>query len=561
MEPFEVFLATGFESLHLATFLAAHLRQRLGDRPVRIQTGVFGDLTGNLQRLRSSSCVAGACVLEWPDFDLRLSLRRLGGWTPSSLPEIVRGVREQGKQINSFLEEVCSAKSICACLPTLALPPVAFTPRAQISEHILQIYEAIARFASEASRIPNLKLVNPGAVDARSPLSERGDVRSELATGFPYRLPHASLMAELLATLLQPTQAKKGLITDLDDTLWRGIVGEDGVEGVSWDLDHHSHIHALYQQLLAALAASGVLLAVATKNAKDAAQAALRRKDLLVPFDRLYPQEINWGLKSKSISRVLQAWNIGPESVVFVDDSAFELEEVKSVHPGMECCLFPTLDEQAARELMEHLRDIFGKSSFTEEDAFRIESVRRQPKHDFLICDQETSDLVLAGIESELTFALRHDAGDIRALDLINKTNQFNLTGRRYAPGELKAALDEPGSFLLVASYRDKFGPLGKIGVVVASVSPPRLRVKDWVMSCRAFSRRIEFATLAFLFSKFEVEQIEFNFRPTKRNGPLREFLEHLCCVPLIDPILLSREDFELRSSPSFARIVEEPNA
>src|SRR6185295_4898361 len=97
------------------------------------------------------------------------------------------------------------------------------------------------------------------------PLATRLDVKSYVATGFPYRVVHASVLADLLARLLQPPVPKKGIITDLDNTLWLGILGEDGPGGVSWDLDHKSHMHGLYQQLLHSLAEAGTLIAAASK--------------------------------------------------------------------------------------------------------------------------------------------------------------------------------------------------------------------------------------------------------------------------------------------------------
>ena len=147
----------------------------------------------------------------------------------------------------------------------------------------------------------------------------------------------------MLADLIQPRPAKKGLITDLDDTLWRGLLGEEGVAGISWDLDRHSHIHALYQQTLRALAESGVLIAVASKNDPALVTEALARRDLLLPKDCLFPIEVNWKAKSQSVYRILEAWNINADAVVFVDDSPIELAEVQSLFPAIKCLRFPAM--------------------------------------------------------------------------------------------------------------------------------------------------------------------------------------------------------------------------
>ena len=201
-------------------------------------------------------------------------------------------------------------------------------------------------------------------------------MKADLTTGFPYRLEHAAKLAALLAALLTNPTPKKGLITDLDDTLWRGILGELGPQGVTWDLASHTQIHGIYQQMLATLAASGVLVGVASKNDPRLVEEALSRPDLHVPRQRLFPVEAHWQPKSESVSRILRTWNIGPEAVVFVDDSPMELAEVANAYHEVECLAFTPKDPDSAFRLCERLRDIFGEGSLSEEDRIRAESIR-----------------------------------------------------------------------------------------------------------------------------------------------------------------------------------------
>src|SRR5262249_38332555 len=156
---------------------------------------------------------------------------------------------------------------------------------------------------------------------------------------------------------------KKGLITDLDDTLWRGVLGEAGVRGITWDLDHHSLIHGLYQQLLGSLAEAGSLIAAASKNERGSGEPAVRRPDRGVPGRVLFPIEAHWGPKSESVERILRTWNVAADSVVFVDDSPIELAEVKAAYPSMVCLRFPTNDDQEALAFLGELRDLFGKET------------------------------------------------------------------------------------------------------------------------------------------------------------------------------------------------------
>jgi FkbH-like protein len=359
------------------------------------------------------------------------------------------------------------------------------------------------------------------------------------------------------------------LITDLDDTLWRGLLGEEGVAGVSWELDRRSHIHALYQQLLGALSESGVLLGVASKNDPALVDEALDRQDLLLQRDRLFPVEVNWGPKSQSIGRILAAWNIDPDAVVFVDDSPMELAEVKANYPAMECLQFPRDDDQSAYELLGTLRDLFAKQAILEEDAIRAASVRSGSQFQKHATGEtvEPSETFLAQVDAELTLSLVTPAGAARAFELVNKTNQFSLNGRRLSETEFQAALQRPGAMSLLVGYSDKYGPLGKIAVVLgqveASLPTSVLKIDAWVMSCRAFSRHIEYKCLEYLFESLNVAEIELDFQPTPRNGPLQAFLTQLTDSELLvdgepaAPLKIQRETFMRRKPRLWQKINE----
>lgn len=545
-QEFEVYLACGIFPLHLTTFLAAHLRRRLPDRAIEIQTGLYGDLPGNLEQLRKSSARAGVVIVEWSDLDPRLGLRRLGGWGPNILPDIQAGVEQTASQLLERLAAAAQSIPLALSLPTIPLPPISYQPGEQFGIANLRLEKTLADFALDAAEIPHVKIVNRQRLDTISAVSERLDVKSELSTGFPYRTTHASRLSELIAYLIHPRPPKKGLITDLDDTLWRGLLGEEGVNGISWELDRRSHIHALYQQLLRALSESGVLIGVASKNDPALVREALARQDLILPAEYLFPVEVNWGPKSQSIGRILEAWNINADAVVFIDDSALELAEVKSLYPEMECLRFSIDDEQSVYGLLENLRDLFAKPAILADDVIRVASVRSgsefqshaqtesaRPLEDFL--EQVNAELTLSGIPLN---------GEPRAVELVNKTNQFNLNGRRLDDGEFQTALNRPNAVSLLVSYDDKYGPLGKIAVLLGQVESSVLKIDTWVMSCRAFSRYIEHRCLEYLFESLDVAEIELEYRETARNGPVREFLSQFVDMESAGPIRIDRETF-----------------
>jgi FkbH-like protein len=448
-----------------------------------------------------------------------------------------------------MMEEISQRLPLVLCLPTLPVPPISFVPGWQTSSFELDLRAVVQSISSKVSGCAQVRILSAQRIDLVSPLRERLDVESEVLTGFPYRLPHASALAALLAFLTRGPIAKKGLITDLDDTLWRGILGEVGVEGISWDLDHHSQMHAFYQRFLGALASEGVLIGVASKNERSLVEEAFQREDLALSSTTIFPVEAGWGSKSQAVARILKTWNVGPDSVVFVDDSPLELAEVKGSYPQVECIQFPTKDSASAYDLTLRLRDLFGKSAISEEDTIRIESIRcSSVATEFSDAATPTSADFLERVEAQITFDFTQTPLDPRGLELVNKTNQFNLNGKRYTESSRRNYFLNPKSFLLLVSYRDKFGPLGKIAVLGGRRNGKKLTIDTWVMSCRAFSRRIEYKCLDELFEKFEVAEIELDYSKTERNAPLREFLGKTLRTDPSPGCIISRDAFEVRS-------------
>jgi FkbH-like protein len=554
-----IFLAAGFAPLHLKTFLAAHLRKANPRHRIEIETGLFGDLPGNLNTLQTSNFDAIAVPIEWSDLDPRLGIRRLGGWRNADLPDIVESAEKAMVRLAQALSRASTSVPTICSLPTLPLPPL-FSARSQESgTPELLLRQMVASFGARISQETRIRIVNAQNLDELSPLRDRLDAKSDMMTGFPYQLAHASVLAESLVTLIINPLSRKGLITDLDDTLWSGILGEVGVDHVCWSLEGQAHEHGLYQQFLASLASAGVLIAIASKNDADLVEQAFARKDLLLTREMVFPFEVHWSQKSESVERILKAWNITADSVVFIDDSPMEIAEVKAAFPDLECFVFPKGDYQALWNLLKRLRDLFGKSVISDEDSIRLQSIRnaRLPKPS-IADDEHSLDDFLEKAKASIIFAFE-TALDVRAFELINKTNQFNLNGRRLTESAWMNYLKDSESFLLTAVYQDKFGPLGKIAAILGRKENKKLRVSSWVMSCRAFSRRIEYQCLNYLFEKMEVDEMEFDYQATDRNGPIREFFTQISGVAPNPPLQLSRTSFFKHTPLLFHHIEETP--
>jgi FkbH-like protein len=558
---FPVALACGFTPLHLETFLAAELQQALPDRRVEISTGSFDDLVGSVRRARDGEAEAVVAVIEWADIDARLGLRRLGGWRAEDVEDVVVSANKQLARLAAELSETADRVRVVCAFPTLPMPPVFVQGTYEAGPAELELRALVAGVARELAAHSAARVVGEQRLAAVSPLSSRHDPAAEISAGFPYTRDHASALADMLARLVLDPLPKKGLITDLDDTLWSGIVGEVGPADVSWSEASGAHAHALYQQFLASLASAGVLVGVASKNDIAVVDEVFGRPDILLAREAVFPFEVHWDAKSRSVGRILEAWNVGPDSVVLVDDSPMEIAQVQSVFPGLEGIAFPGGDYQTLLEFLGRLRDLFGKHVTNEEDVLRLDSIRRsRPARTTAAGEPQSLDEFLADARGEISFSCGREQ-DSRAFELINKTNQFNVNGRRLSERDFSRALSRPGGFLLTVAYKDKFGPLGKIAAVLGRAEGSTVTVDSWVMSCRAFSRRIEHQSLAFLFETFAASRVVVAYTPTERNGPLRQFLQATAGTDLgAGEVTLTREAFEGQAPALVHEVVESDN-
>lgn len=552
---FEVQLACSFTPLHLKTLLAAHLQNAVLQRRVVVSEGTFGDLVGAIENCGTAAALA--VVIEWQDIDPRLKYREGGAWGKALQVDVLPTAAAMLDRIEGAILQVPGHVAVAVSLPTLPLLPIFHQPTWQTGHTQALLDRAIGDFASRITAKKHLTLVSAAWLNQQSPAAERLDLKSDLLISFPYTVAHADQLGAALARSLAPRQPLRGVITDLDNTLWNGLVGEVGPDAVRWDQASRYYLHGLYQKLLAALADEGTLVGIASKNDPKVAAAAIDRQDLLIAKEKIFPVEVHWASKSESVSRILKAWNISAESVAFIDDTALELAEVASAHPGITCLQFPVGDYKGVWQLILHLRDLCGKTQLSEEDDLRLESIRQGAQFQQESGRAAQGDEFLSAVNATIVFDFEASASSARTLELINKTNQFNLNGVRLTPGEWQRRLERDGAFTAAVKYEDKFGALGTIAVLQGYRVSQKLEIATWVMSCRAFSRRIEYQTLRKLFERFDPASIEFNFAATPKNGPLQDFFATILKRAPDAPFEFTRDEFE-RSCPALYHRVEE---
>jgi FkbH-like protein len=328
-------------------------------------------------------------------------------------------------------------------------------------------------------------------------------------------------------------RAKKCLVLDLDNTLWGGVIGEDGPWGIRASQgDPEGEAFRAFQSRIRVLKQRGVLLALCSKNTPAEVEALfVERTDMPLAFDDFAAKAIGWGTKDQGLIAVADQLNIGLDSLVFIDDNPAEVALIRSRLPMVETVQLPP-EPALFVNVLDRL-PYFEKSRLTAEDAnkaghYAAEAERQAARADV---QDEFEYLRTLGMQLELRTAKAHDLTRIH--QLFSKTNQFNTTTRRYSHGELEQFLVNPAFRLEVASLRDKFGDLGMVACILVDCSDDRRwRMDSFLMSCRAMGRGVE----TVMINRLKLDLLEAQrkaptqligeFITTARNQPASKLLE-----------------------------------
>jgi FkbH-like protein len=332
--------------------------------------------------------------------------------------------------------------------------------------------------------------------------------------------------ARYISALLTPR--RKCLVLDLDNTLWGGVIGEDGLLGIQ--LGHESIGLAYREFQMAALALSqrGIILAVCSKNNPNEALTVLRNHpDTILRPEHFACMEINWHAKTENLRRIAQKLNIGLDSLVFWDDSPVEREIVS--HQLPEVLVVDVPDDPSDYAI--HLLDLecFDTLSLTEDDSRRSQMYRQQAQRE-LYFEQSQSDSLeklYSSLDIVVTISQASDFALPRIAQLTQRTNQFNFTTRRYSNSEVQALASDSNYRLYSLQLQDKFGDVGIVGAAIIRQELGYWHLENFLMSCRALGRSVEDTFLAYLVSKAKGNgtQLTGYFRPTQKNAPVLALL------------------------------------
>ncbi|HET6618661.1 MAG TPA: HAD-IIIC family phosphatase [Dongiaceae bacterium] len=335
-------------------------------------------------------------------------------------------------------------------------------------------------------------------------------------------------------------QSRKAVVVDLDNTLWGGVVGDDGLEGIQLGQGSAAgEAFAAFQRFLLSMSKRGIVLAVSSKNDSAIAESAFAsHPEMVLRRSDIASFHANWDDKATNLRRIAEELNLGMEALVFVDDNPAERHMVRRELPAVAVPELP--DDVAFYPARLADSGCFEATSYTAEDASRSRSYSENIQRKTIL--QQATDMkgYLKGLSMTLAASNIGPVDLPRATQLINKTNQFNLTTRRYTETEVKRLAESPEAVALSFRLRDRFGDNGLISVILAradkSLSEDALLIDTWLMSCRVLGRQVEAAAFEVLIgevSRRGIRTLVGEYRPTARNGLVVDHYSKLGFVPL----------------------------
>lgn len=464
-------------------------------------------------------------------------------WTQPAavIASFERLLRGEAVPLERILAEVDAfAGSLAAAARRVPLMMVASWVRALEEEAFPTLAMQPGIGASHALAAMNLRLAEALAPESRVRVLDAGRWVQGVRNAFHPKLwymaksPFANEVFQRAARDLKAAlrgvrgEARKLVIVDLDDTLWGGIVGEDGWEKLN--LGGHDPIGEAFvdfQKALQSLARRGVLLAIVSKNDEPKCVEAFRRHpEMVLKLEDFAARRINWKDKAQNVAELVSGLRLGLDAAVFIDDSPVERARVREALPEVLVPEWPE-DKMLYRSALLAL-DCFDRPAMTEADAKRTELYRAEEQREELRAGAsfdewlQTLDLVVR--------AERLNAANLqRAAQLLNKTNQLNLATRRMPEGELERWAEDPRHEFFTFRVGDRFGDSGLVGLASYALEGDVAEVADFVLSCRVIGRRVEetmLHTLVQAAAARAAREVRARLLPTPKNGPCLEFFQ-----------------------------------
>lgn len=350
----------------------------------------------------------------------------------------------------------------------------------------------------------------------------------------PFSEEFFHLLGERIARLIQVRThpARKVIVLDGDNTLWRGVVGEDGPLRVDVSRNGPGEAYHAFQGFLLELRRAGMLLALCSKNDEADVREVFARREMRLKPEMFAAWRVGWQPKSASIREIAQELTLGIESFVFIDDNAAEIAEVQAEHPALACIHMPadpadwlgTMQRSGVFDRLPPTEEDLGRAAYYQQD--RLRTLERSAT--------ASPAAYLAQLGIEVTIFQPTEADLPRVAQLVARTNQLNLNCRRRSPAELAQLCADPQYRVRLTYAQDRFGDYGSVGLCIARIKPDEVELDTFMLSCRAMGRGIEEAMLVDMLeviAQHGREKLVAVVEACPRNAPAQLFFARFGCT------------------------------
>jgi FkbH-like protein len=452
-------------------------------------------------------------------------------WTDLSAGEMSEQVERTAAMFQQWIEAFRSRSRAALLIHTLDAPP---HPAWGVLDTQIETGQTAAiarineRLRALAAAHQSVHLLDYDGLIARRGRDNWYDERKWLMARMPIRAENLRMLAAEWLRFLHPLRGKtaKVVVTDLDNTLWGGVIGEDQMDGIRLDRDNGGAAFWNVQRALLDLHRRGILLAIASKNNPDDALRALREHPgMLLRPHHFSAMRIHWGNKASSLREIALELNVGADSLAFVDDNPAERQQVRIELPEAAVIELPSDPMEYAGVIREC--PLFERLSLFEEDRERGRYYAGQQQRRAAQQSASSLEEFYHSLEQAVEIAGVTPATLPRVAQLTQKTNQFNLTTRRYTEADIARFVAQPDWKVYAVRVKDRFGDNGIVGAAIVHTTGEVCEIDSLLLSCRVIGRTVETAMLAFLISdqrRNGVKRLEGCFIPTRKNAPAEGF-------------------------------------
>jgi len=388
----------------------------------------------------------------------------------------------------------------------------------------------------------NVKLVNLEKVIANVGLESSVDLRYYFFSKALYTVTFFKTYAKYIKPFIMSVngKAKKALIFDCDNTLWKGILGEDGFDGIEMSpRTKEGSIYSEIQTIANALSKQGILIGLCSKNnPEDVDKVINTHPDMQLKDDNIAINISNWSDKVSNLKKIAKDLNIGLDSIVFIDDSSFEVNFVQGQLPEIMVLQVPEKLYDYPKMLRKNI-DLFYNFSFTAEDKIKSNMYKQQLARKTHKKRFSNIEDYLKSLELKITIHLDNESIITRISQMSQKTNQFNLTTNRYTERDIKSLIEKNDYKVFSLALSDKLGDSGVTGLCIINIDKKNksAEVDTFLLSCRIIGRNIEYAFIDFIIEYLKnkkVNIVKSKYIKTQKNEQVKDFYDK-CSFELVE--------------------------